>query len=81
MKMQKLKLDLDTLRVDSFETAREASKADGTVHGHQMSAVSNCGCASTVFSTGCYDLDGDTVYDYFAPGGPRQSEVGCTHVN
>jgi hypothetical protein len=79
--MQKLKLNLDTLAVDSFVTARDTPRADGTVHGHQVSAVTNCGCQSTIFSTGCYDLDGDTVYDYFAPNGPVQSDFGCTHEN
>ncbi len=32
--MRKISLDVSALRVESFETAEETSKAQGTVHGY-----------------------------------------------
>ena len=40
---QKLKLDLDDLTVDSFDTMRSAPKA-GTVFGEQCTCYTNCTC-------------------------------------
>lgn len=39
--MNKIKLDLDRLHVDSFETATADDAARGTVHGH-YSQVGTC---------------------------------------
>lgn len=39
--MNKLKLDLDRLRVDSFDTSTTDGAAGGTVHGH-YSQVGTC---------------------------------------
>jgi hypothetical protein len=44
--MKKIKLDLDRLNVDSFETAAGDDKARGTVHGH-YSAPYTCARAAT----------------------------------
>ena len=49
--MRKLKLDLDELRVDTFETARENDRS-GTVLGNMpfempASDDSNCGCGGS----------------------------------
>lgn len=79
--MKKLKLDLDSLRVDTFHTSRTVAKAEGTVRAHQITAPTACGCVSTVFTMACYDYDGDTIWDYFAPGTTPQSEFACTNVN
>jgi hypothetical protein len=46
----KLKLNLDQLSVDSFDTTRPAAKA-GTVFGEQCTCYTNCTCP------GCYTCD------------------------
>lgn len=79
--MHKLKLDLDTLRVDSFHTA-QAPAERGTVQANQdtlqCSAVTACYCNSTIFSWSCQDANTDTIPD---PEGPRISQFTCTHEN
>lgn len=79
--MQKLKLDLDTLKVDSFQTA-QTSGMRGTVQANQnsynCSAVTACNCPSTIFSMTCVDANTDTIPD---PEGPRISQFTCTHEN
>jgi hypothetical protein len=69
--MQKLKLDLDTLRVESFETA-SAMDERGTVQGHATRLADSCGCVRP--SQGCsiscpytYDGNGNTVPDQDEP--------------
>ena len=53
--MAKLKLNLDDLRIKSFETTPEVQGASGTVHG--MSACGNTACGQctnlTNFGGGC----------------------------
>jgi hypothetical protein len=46
----KLKLNLDQLSVDSFDTTKPAAKA-GTVFGEQCTCYTNCTCP------GCYTCD------------------------
>lgn len=79
--MQKLKLDLDTLRVDSFQTAQTAAER-GTVQANQdsynCSAATACNCNSTIFSWSCQDANTDTIPD---GEGPRHSQFTCTHEN
>ncbi len=44
--MEKLRLDLDELKVDSFDAGAEAPMR-GTAHGHQLCSVDpTCGAAS-----------------------------------
>lgn len=76
--MNKLKLDLETLAVDSFATSRSGIGRPGTVQAHQASAVSACGCENTVFTTRCYDRDGDGQWDSYEPG---PSDYGCSQQN
>jgi hypothetical protein len=55
--MEKLKLEIDALRVDSF-AAEEAPAAEvGTVHGHQRTRRPTCGdlCTNTQPIVSCYD--------------------------
>jgi len=78
--MKKLKLDLDNLNVDSFQTSRPVGNHRGTVRANDQSEISACGCQNTVFTTRCQDTDGDTVPDYFTPG-PGQTVFRCTQEN
>ena len=58
--MAKMKLELDTLAVDSFDTTA-AEKARGTVFGEQCTCYTNCTCP------GCYTCDNtcaNTCDDY-----------------
>lgn len=48
--MKKLTLDLDSLAVESFQTA-EASAERGTVQGHATRRADSCGCVPP--SDGC----------------------------
>jgi hypothetical protein len=55
--MQKLKLNLESLHVDSFETA-SAEPARGTVQGHDATQLADsCGCPPQ--SNGCTVYCGD----------------------
>ena len=38
----KIKLDLDTLSVDSFDTGRADADARGTIHAHDADPTRNC---------------------------------------
>jgi hypothetical protein len=71
--MKKLKLNLDSLRVDSFETAAP-SVARGTVQGHDATRLADsCSCPYPTDGCSLYcggssgqcsgDCDGDTVVD------------------
>ncbi len=57
--MKKLSLDLDSLRVDSFQTAHEQDATRGTVRGHLVaqSYFNNCNftwyCQDTNLKGGC----------------------------
>lgn len=79
--MQKLKLDLDTLNVESFQTAQTPEER-GTVQGNQdsyyCSAATACNCNSTIFTWSCQDANTDTIPD---GEGPRISQIGCTNEN
>ena len=80
--MQKLKLDLDSLHVDSFETSHASATPRGTVEANQdsayCSAATACNCNSTIFTWSCQDANTDTIPD---GEGPRISQISCTHEN
>ena len=63
--MNKLKLQLDDLRVDSFDTTA-AEKAKGTVFGEQCTCYTNCtcpgcpSCDATCPNTCAYTCDDDS---------------------
>ena len=42
--MNKLRLDLEDLSVESFSTTPEAGKEEGTVFGQQCTCYTNCTC-------------------------------------
>ena len=42
--MQKLKLDLNDLRVESFETTLDAAGAEGAMLGQSVTMTVGCGC-------------------------------------
>jgi len=74
--MRKLKLDLDALNVDSFQTAR-AEQAQGTVRGHvtnpqeyQDSEATVCTCDTNTswFTLGC----ASATYPQYC-----KSQLGC----
>lgn len=44
--MRKLKLDIETLNVQSFETTESGKAAKGTVLGHEPTQGHNVGCGS-----------------------------------
>lgn len=54
--MNKLKLDLDALTVESFDTRTEASAQGGTVQAHQQSELGTCHdtCGESRYDT-CYE--------------------------
>jgi hypothetical protein len=70
--MNKLKLDLDTLAVESFDTAT-ARKEDGTVFGEQCTCNTHCTCP------GCESCDNTCPYtcdDYTCGGGTCEGTCG-----
>ncbi|MFL5381030.1 MAG: pinensin family lanthipeptide [Longimicrobiaceae bacterium] len=55
--MKKIKLELDTLAVESFET-NETEREQGTVHGHWISnklCESEVSCRYTCYYASCFD--------------------------
>ena len=73
----KLKLNLDELTVDSFDTTKNEAKI-GTVFGEQCTCYTNCTCP------GCPTCDAScngTCYDYTCaagcPGGGGGDSVYC----
>jgi hypothetical protein len=84
--MKKLTLDLDTLQVQSFETAAERAAEIGTVHGFvkktgiddtNCSAIDACasarGCTELETCYGCEETNTCESYDDACPTGR-----GCT---
>ncbi|HEX8905164.1 MAG TPA: hypothetical protein VF771_10005 [Longimicrobiaceae bacterium] len=53
--MDKLKLNLDTLRVDTFATSREGAER-GTVNAHMTNGTNTCFCTGncTSVNVGCF---------------------------
>lgn len=51
--MEKLKLDLDALRVDGFVTVAPTARREGTVHGHDATLVTNCTLGDCTDVTSC----------------------------
>ena len=80
--MKKLKLDLENLKVESFETVNDKSKKQGTVYGNvtQTQLPSNCSepscvsgpCASSCETDGCL-----TCYTEFCGCSGTTCETTC----
>jgi hypothetical protein len=74
--MQKLKLDLEHLRVDSFDTTRVKSET-GTVLGAECTCDASCNGTCNGFScnpSNCGDFPS-------CQGGSCVSDCPCPHVN
>ena len=66
--MKKLKLQLDALRVESYETARSAA-APGTVHAHDDTIITRLGdptCGGNTCNYACNTHFGETC-QYVCP--------------
>ena len=81
--MRKLKLDLDQLAVDSFDTASPAPKG-GTVFGEQCTCYTNCTCPGcpTCYATcngqaTCANTCANTCDDYTCAASCNGTCVGC----
>ena len=57
--MKKLKLPVDALRVESYETSRASQAAEGTVHGHAFTRFGERTCGGMSCDYACI-----TLYDY-----------------
>lgn len=55
--MKKIKLDLDRIRVNSFEVA-DAKGGEGTVRGHTYTYESGIECEPTGIQYSCYSCPG-----------------------
>lgn len=52
--MKKIKLDVETLTVESFETRESAEAVKGTVRGHEdFTGYSECDCGSSPYYSQC----------------------------
>jgi hypothetical protein len=61
--MKKLKLELDALRVESFDAEAPAG-ARGTVEAHEVTALADtCGCADTSIKVPCFCSERQTCWD------------------
>lgn len=61
---KKLKLDVDALRVDTFQAA-EQEKGEGTVHGHATAILCSGACTGGYGSCGdCYTQSAERPYCY-----------------
>lgn len=49
--MHKIRLNVDELTVESFDTANGRGKKDGTVHGHDFSLQVQCGSVNSDCAT------------------------------
>jgi hypothetical protein len=61
--MKPLKLQLDALRVESYETSPSAGVTTGTVHAHDGTIITRLGdptCGGTTCNYGCNTHFGDT---------------------
>jgi hypothetical protein len=72
----KLKLNLDQLAVDSFDTTKPEAKA-GTVFGEQCTCYTNCTCP------GCYTCDASCngTCDASCNGTCYEATCGCPDTN
>lgn len=57
--MQKLKLEIESLRVDSFSTERERTASRATVHGYEVTDYNTfwCTAPSSVGPNVCHETD------------------------
>ncbi|HVG43307.1 MAG TPA: pinensin family lanthipeptide [Longimicrobium sp.] len=62
--MRKLRLDIDSLKVESF-TAELSPKKSGTVHGRETNGMQTCDLLQTCnFADTCYGCSGDFCTGY-----------------
>ena len=62
--MKKLRLELDALRVESFEAEARAAAARGTVAAHEATLLADtCGCADTSIKIPCFCSERQTCWD------------------
>jgi hypothetical protein len=52
--MRKLKLDLDDIEVQSFDTLQLHEELQGTVHGEQLTARTGCAGGATCVASCCH---------------------------
>jgi hypothetical protein len=76
--MRKVKLEIDALAVESFDTGRDAAKREGTVHAH-VATDPTCQNQTCRFAETCYDsCDGVCGTYYCAPtDGTSCQQVSC----
>jgi hypothetical protein len=58
--MKKLKIEIDALSVESFETSRPAPDAGGTVHGQEARTLYEISCYCT-YPTGTQNEEGAAI--------------------
>ena len=62
--MRKLRLELDALRVESFDAERRDPAGQGTVRAHEVSQLADtCGCADTSVKVPCFCSERQTCWD------------------
>jgi hypothetical protein len=60
MAMKKIKLQLDTLQVESYETSRDSDDRAGTVHAHSWSRLGDPTCGGISCDYACITYYDDT---------------------
>jgi len=61
--MKKLRLEIDTLRLDSFPAGAPALPR-GTVHGRDVTALADtCGCQDTSLKLACFCTEYQTCWN------------------
>jgi hypothetical protein len=62
--MKKLKLEIDALRVESFEPHARPEQGRGTVEAREVTALADtCGCADTSVKVPCFCSERQTCWD------------------
>lgn len=84
--MSKLKLDLDDLAVESFDTAREEQKQRGTVRANEATEWNTCQGPTCDPGNTCWDSCDGVCGSYFcATGddscGAASCVYGCSSLN
>jgi hypothetical protein len=59
--MRKISLDVDALKVESFETAERGMEERGTVRAHYDRSYPNWGCQVTWNGYGCESVSGENA--------------------
>jgi len=79
--MKKLKLDVESLKVESFDV-RPAGAQEGTIHGHYVSTADTCSMSAMMK---CFAPPETITADVYAgecntqqcQGGPGFTQLGC----